>query len=622
MTHRRNAILLMSITLAILALGLVQSPTASGHRMYRFGSYEEVQRFVADNSLYCSGGLVPGTRTDGQVLSLANSNAGALSSTPTHSETNNQVQGVDELDTVKTDGNYIYTVNGSKVVIVKAYPALDAGVASVVSVNGTVIGVFVNGDKLAIFGQPTQSYVEPYLGLGMAFSTRPYWGSSETSVWVYDIHDRARPELRTTISVEGSYIGSRMIGDFVYLIASQSIPYCVQDFQLPTQLVNQRLTVMPVQQIYHSDLADYGHTFTNVLGFDIIMDGEGSSFESFMLGTSGTIYVSSQDLYLTSPIYNGEEATVIHRIVLDRDTIRYEATGQVPGTILNQFSMDEYGGYFHVATHSWSAPTVRALTINGSQPGAVTSTTTPEYTGPSSGVYVLTKDLAVIGRLEGLGQGENFHSARFIGDRAYLVTFKKTDPLFVIDLGDAASPKLLGELIVAGYSDYLQPYDENHLIGIGKDADDQGSFAWYLGVKVALFDVTDPGNPLELGKYVIGDRGTESPALYEHKAVLFDHDRNLLVIPVELAKLRPDAYVGERGTPVWQGAYVFTISPENGVVFRGGISHLGDEVPDYTNQYRWVNRSLFIEDVLYTISQKMIKMNSLADLQEINTVTF
>ncbi len=622
MAPRRNTMLLIGMTLAILVLAFSQNPTVSGHRMVKFASYEELQRFLVDKSLYCgdNGLATPSSwTTDVQTLSFAGSKSepSGTSSPPSHSETNNQVQGVDELDTVKTDGDYIYTVSGSKLVILKAYPATQAEVASEIRVNGTVIGVFVKGDKLAIFGQATPYYAKP--SMSARVSDGPYWSSSETSIWIYDINNRANPVLRKAMSVEGSYIGTRMIGDFVYLVASQTIPYCGKDFQLPRQVVNQQTTIVSALQVYHSDLEDYGHTFTNILGFDITHDEEDPSFESFMLGSSGTIYVSSRDLYLTSPVYNGEQATVIHRIQLDRETIRYEATGQVPGTILNQFSMDEYGDYFRVATHAWRPSVAMVSRTNGSKPGAVTSTATQQGSGPSSNVYVLTRDLNIVGRLEGLGQGEQFHSARFMGDRAYLVTFKKIDPLFAIDLQDPANPKVLGELKVTGFSDYLQPYDERHLIGIGKEADDQGSFAWFMGVKVSLFDVTDPGKPSEIGKYVIGDRGTESQALSEHKAVLFDRGKNLLVIPVSVAKANGDPPAW--GSPVWQGAYVFAISSEAGIVFRGGVTHLGNwEGPDYSNSDRWVSRALYIGEVLYTISQSMVKMNSLVDLHEINTV--
>jgi uncharacterized secreted protein with C-terminal beta-propeller domain len=244
----------------------------------------------------------------------------------------------------------------------------------------------------------------------------------------------------------------------------------------------------------------------------------------------------------------------------------------------------------------------------------------------------MDQSLHVSGRLEGLSPGERFHSARFMENRAYLVTFKKTDPLFVVDLTNPAKPALLGELNVNGYSDYLQPYDQNHLIGIGKDTVDAGIFAWYQGVKVSLFDVSDTSHPREIGKYVIGARGTNSPALSEHKAVLFDRSLNLLVIPVEVALIQDSTITpglppsGTTGTlpasqyyqPTWQGAYVFKVTVDNGIVFRGGITHLKPgEIPSWNNQDSFVTRSLYIDTVLYTISNNMVKLNNLSDLSQI-----
>ncbi len=526
--------------------------------------------------------------------------------------------GVDELDTVKNDGMYVYTANGNKTIILKAYPATEASVVSTITVNGTIIGIFVNGDKLAIFGQASLYWTGQY---SLRPSMYPYWGSANTTIWVYDLGDRASPVLRNTITVEGSYIGARMIGDFVYMVASQNIPYCVEDVQMPRLLMAQQTMSLAATQIYHSDLADYGQTFTNVAGFDISRDGEDPSFESFLLGTTGTIYVSSKAIFLAGYIYDGDMGTAVHRISIDEGTIIYEATGEVPGHVLNQFSMDEYNGYFRVATQTWNSG---GLVFANSTPQPTTSTsTTGTVSGPSSGVYVLDSGLNLVGRVEGLGAGEQFHSARFMGDRAYLVTFKKVDPLFVLDLSNPRDPRVLGELKITGYSDYLHPFDENFIIGIGKEADDQGSFAWYQGVKVALFDVSDPSNPREAGTFVIGDRGTQSPVLEDHKALLFDHDRGFLVLPVTVAKLSGYNEPWAWGDPVWQGAYVFTVNPEAGVVFRGGITHLANgEVPSYTNSDRQVYRSLFIGEVLYTLSPTMMKMNSLTDLSQISVVTF
>ena len=219
-----------------------------------------------------------------------------------------------------------------------------------------------------------------------------------------------------------------------------------------------------------------------------------------------------------------------------------------------------------------------------------------------------------------------------MGKRCYMVTFKKVDPLFVIDLSDPKKPGVLGKLKIPGYSDYLHPYDENTLIGIGKETveAEEGDFAWYQGVKISLFDVGDIGNPKELAKYVIGDRGTDSPVLQNHKAFLFSKSKNLLVIPALVAEVDPEKYAGEvppdaYGDYVNQGAFVFDISTDRGIILRGTITHIEDPQEFLKSGYWFdsfysVERSLYIEDVLYTISQGMIKINNFDDLSEVGRV--
>jgi uncharacterized secreted protein with C-terminal beta-propeller domain len=214
-----------------------------------------------------------------------------------------------------------------------------------------------------------------------------------------------------------------------------------------------------------------------------------------------------------------------------------------------------------------------------------------------------------------------------MGNKCYLVTFMMTDPLFVIDLSNPAKPTELGNLTIPGYSDYLHPYDENHLIGIGKEttASEQGYFAWYQGVKISLFDVSNVSNPIQMANYTIGDRGTNSPVLSDHRAFLFDKSKNLLVIPVLEAKVDQSQYplgqvdAGAYGQPVWQGAYVFNITLDSGLVLRGKISHLENGVDIYSSSY-YVQRSLYIENVLYTVSDKKVKLNSLEDLTFIKEI--
>ncbi len=237
-------------------------------------------------------------------------------------------------------------------------------------------------------------------------------------------------------------------------------------------------------------------------------------------------------------------------------------------------------------------------------------------------------NLAIVGKLEDLAPGEKIYSARFMGDRCYLVTFRKVDPLFVIDLKYPSNPMVLGELKITGYSDYLHPYDANHIIGIGKEtvAAKEGDFAWYQGVKISLFDVSDVGAPKEIAKYEIGDRGTNSPVLKDHKALLFDKSKSLLVIPVLVAQIDEERYPNEvppnaYGSYVWQGAYVFDITFDKGIVLKGRITHIGSDGSGMDNVFfssYSVKRSLYIGNVLYTISDSKIKMNNLETLEEIN----
>ncbi|MGD8546246.1 MAG: beta-propeller domain-containing protein, partial [Candidatus Bathyarchaeota archaeon] len=204
--------------------------------------------------------------------------------------------------------------------------------------------------------------------------------------------------------------------------------------------------------------------------------------------------------------------------------------------------------------------------------------------------------------------------------------FQKIDPLFVIDLSEPTDPFVLGKLKIPGYSDYLHPYDENHIIGIGKHTveADVEDFAWYQGVKISLFDVSNVSDPRQMANYTIGDRGTDSQILRDHKAFLFEKSKNLLVIPVQVAEIDESQYPEgvppyAHGTLVWQGAYVFNITLSNGLTLRGGITHQDENTSVWETNY-WVNRALYIEDVLYTISNEKVKLNALEDLSPIREI--
>jgi uncharacterized secreted protein with C-terminal beta-propeller domain len=247
----------------------------------------------------------------------------------------------------------------------------------------------------------------------------------------------------------------------------------------------------------------------------------------------------------------------------------------------------------------------------------------------------------MVGAVEDIAPGERIYSVRFMGDRAYMVTFRTVDPLFVLDLKDPARPKILGALKIPGYSQYLHPYDENHLIGFGKDTvevavknsqgEEQFTTAYYLGLKLALFDVSDVTAPKEKFVVNIGDRGSESELLYNHKALLFSREKGLLAFPASVAEVSPgqkDLYT--TGAPpygefTFQGLYVYHLDPDTGFTLRGRISHLSDEDMLKSGYGYWdgeksVQRGLYIDDTLYTMSQKILKANSLSTLGEIRAV--
>ncbi|MBI4014760.1 MAG: beta-propeller domain-containing protein [Candidatus Aenigmarchaeota archaeon] len=339
------------------------------------------------------------------------------------------------------------------------------------------------------------------------------------------------------------------------------------------------------------------------------------------------------------------QKTVIHKISISNGNIEYKTHGEVPGTPLNQFSMDEYNGYFRIATTVdagfWGMPATLAssqLTVtNQAVSGGVTETVTNEVkakiveeqppevgddvgdrTGlramPSqskNNVYVLDGNMNVVGSLEDLAPGERIYSARFMGDRAYLVTFVQVDPLFVIDLSQPAAPRVLGELKIPGVSDYLHPYDETHLIGIGKSTDD--SQRGFKGLKVSLFDVSDVANPKETATYELGERGTDSEALHDHKAFLFDKSKGMIVIPASVAST-PYNYS-------WQGTLVLNVDA-NSISERGRVVHstVGNESYGYYYPQYPARRALYIGDTLYSVAQDKIIAADLATLAKLSEI--
>lgn len=634
------AIVLVSVIYQLGYIPPIQLPNTNSF-MSTFNSYDELRDFLKTKSTSQYG--YPYYSTSGgrflfdgkQVFGPAATNTNQMGELA-HSTTNVQVNGVDEADIVKTDGEYIYLLTGSNVSILRSYPSEEARLLSKIVLDDmTPVGIFVNDERLAVLGSNYSVTPGPFLS-----STTSYINEVTTYLKIYDISNRTDPTLLKTFMTNGDYLNSRMIGDYVYLIAGQPAYYRIEVFpgitvdkvNLPKIGSTSNAKEVSAPEVYYSNVTDTYFMFTTIAALNIKNVTQDLSSKTLLIGGTSTMYVSLTDIYVTYPTYDqtgyGYEQTSIYRIHVDNGTITPEAQGKVPGSILNQFSMDQYGDYFRVATTSWGTTVVTGFSNSTIKPSNDSSPiSTPIMGAQHSNVYVLDMNLTIVGKLENLAAGENFHAARFMGNRCYLVTFMMTDPLFVIDLSNPTRPAELGNLTIPGYSDYLHPFDENHLIGVGKEASasDQQYFAWYQGVKISLFDVSNVTNPVQMTNYTIGDRGTTSPALTDHRAFLFDKSNSLLVIPVLEAKVDTSQYPPGQVPPsaygqyIWQGAYVFNITLDKGLVLKGKISHMETNTDIYNNDY-YVQRALYIENVLYTVSNEKVRLNNLADLAFIKDI--
>jgi len=593
------------------------------------------------------------------------------------SETNVQVKGVDEPDLVKTDGTYLYILSNNKVLIVKAYPSDEAEILSEIEFNDSlyVHNLFINQTRLVVFAESYNYPIYRAYDNGekeeeMDIVEPAIWyDSPDTHIKIFDLEDIMNPVEVKNIVVGGSYTGARMIEEYVYVVTTQ-YSYQTEVFDeeepvVPRILINGASSEIPLSDIYYVDIPEKSSTITNVVSINVFDDSEEVNAELFLLGNSQTLYVSQDNIYiiysatyydyemledlideivmpkLSSSIENElstvdsltlddyqkqsvkewiiqnyiesmsqediqsialeivkeTEKTIIHKIKISDGEIEYQAQGTIPGTVQNQFSLSEFDGNLRVST-----------TIYGWMAKSYLSSFESE-----NNIYVLNSTLKIVGSLENIASGEQIYATRFIDDKCYLVTYKQIDPFFVIDLSEPTNPTILGELKIPGYSTYLHPYDDQHVIGIGRDEQE---------VKISLFDVTQLNNPTEIAKYEIKNSDeewywTQSSALYEHKAFLFDKEKNLLVIPV--------------GDYSKESAYVFDISLSAGITLKGIVTH-DMEVEEQSEHEIWdsayyigsygnsIKRTLYVNDVLYTVSDNMVKMNDLNSLSELNTV--
>lgn len=665
---------------AILVAGCTTATQAPAGEIKKFGSTEEIRRYIEENTAKAGGTLygakdgsvrmveeaVPAPVAMAQGLSKSSADVSGISVPTDYSTTNVQVAGVDEPDFVKNDGRYIYIISDNRLLIVDAYPAENAKIVSETAIDDTVQDIFVTGDRLVIFStgtsdQPVRTSAGSQASMEKVAAVPPYYRmNTVTHATIYDIPDRKNPTVARDFTVDGNYVDARMISGRVYLVTRENA-YARESILVP--VVRESGKVIAEPDVYYFDNPESSYIFSTVTAFDV-KAGEEKDAKTFLLGSANIISVSNNAMYISyqrwHPVYrtydnspeivfpaakaedssastasagitfeefnklsetgkqaviaemkNREEesirtketdqtTTVIHKIAIGNGDIAYRAQGEVPGYLKNQFSMDEYNNNLRLATTSdvW------------------TSCGQYEY----NNVFVLDDGMKTLGSLTHVAEQEKIYSTRFIKDRLYMVTFKRIDPFFVIDLSKPAEPKILGKLKIPGYSDYLHPYDGNTIIGVGKETttNDWGGVST-RGVKLALFDVTDVEHPKQIDKVEIGESGTDSAALYDHKAFLFNREKNLLVIPIRQVAIRSAVIKegdGSSGRDVWYGAYVFGVTPETGFTLRGTVEH-----GTASGGYYWygsssdeVKRSLYINNDLYTISPSKIVATDLANV--------
>ena len=368
--------------------------------------------------------------------------------------------------------------------------------------------------------------------------------------------------------------------------------------------------IIPANFYYPND--PNGGSIVSIVTIDLDNPSEG--FQSTgLIADAHTIYASTEALYIASSQWNYDIVssgktkeyyrTFLYKFSLAGEKVTLAGTGEVRGRVLSQFSMGEYDNVLHIATTS--------MTVTDGV-GDVTK---------GNNIYCLkTEDgnLDIIGSLEGVAPGEDIYSARFIGTHGFLVTFVKVDPLFTIDLSDPTKPEVAGELHVPGYSDYIHPLGNDHLITIGKDTILENGMVWYQGLQISVFDISDFKNPQLLHTELIGDRGTESIALDDHKAFTFLAEDGLLAPPVRIYEHNDEPeYPNSYGEFTFDGLYVYRVTIGEGFEYLGRIET--NDIP-YTSYTNWL-RGVFIKGYIYAINKESVRSADIDDMENANLLS-
>ena len=465
-----------------------------GHGLLRLGkgsADEELVEYESDGSvaLEDSGAV----RNSGAPKSAATGTTGAAGG---HSETYLQVDDVDEADIVKTDGKYIYYVTDKREVVILS--AKDGKTKKLSTIGSTGIenyisDIYVKGDKLITVGTIYKDDSD----------------ESSSGIVVYDISDRSKPEVLYDFSQTGNILSSRMVGDFVYLVTNdyvyrggRAVPMC-GSFENLKRLDAAEICCVPEPRT---------SSYIVISAIDTASGNQGRSATKAVFGASDEIYCNDHNLYCTSMEWPEDSDAYYTRIVrasLDGLKVKVNGTTKVRGFVDSQFSMDERDGYFRIATTSERA----GIEVNN--------------------LYVLDSKLKETGKVTGFARNESIRAVRYIGEKAYVITYEEIDPLFIIDLSDPSAPRIEGEVKIDGFSTLLIPVSDSRLLGIGHATGDNGYGGEYdSGLKLALFDISDPSEPKVLDSKEF--KNMSSIAQYDHHALMVNSDAGYFAIPYEV----------------------------------------------------------------------------------------
>ena len=596
-----------------------------------FFSYKVIEESTLDISGESS-------TNNGLISSIENatSSSNELSSSKDYSTTNIQVENVDEADITKTDGDYIYSISDSNVIITDVMNPQEIKIANIIKLSDGSIpeDLILYKNELVVISTNSNSISNSYY---------TYNYKNNTIVRIYDITTKTNPKLIKSYELYEPYYTSRCINNVLYVISSGNLRQ-EDDMVIRNYKEDNSEKQIALDNIkYLKDIKTKKQTLISVVDLDNAR--EDINVSSYLIDISNA-YVSENIIYLlnqkynynsdTPPIsklfglkgaigvftYNNDKNsrsynTEIYKFDITQEgKVIYDTRNKIKGKTINQYSLDENNGHLRIAL----------------------------YDSDGARIAIFDENLNQIGISEYVAKGEIMYSSRFMNDKVYLVTYKTMDPLFVIDLSDETSPKVLGELHIPGYSTYLHPYDENHLIGIGMQTEEIinknssgkviSTTSKIIGMKMALFDVTDVSNPVQISETIIGDRRTTSAILTNPKALLFSKEKQLIAIPVnnysedfEIASSNNsyssivNSYINYNKSYTAEGYFVYNINIENGFNLKGVITH---QTPTKSNSaYKYYNnskllRGLYIDENLYTVSETGVKVNNLNTLELIS----